>query len=113
MQLPQLPQTLWRTIKLLSASLIVAALALELWHQYANRAGFALPAILTPLFGIERLVLLGHLIEAGLAIALSLKRSHNALTYGIYTFFVGFVGLVELFEPAVASEAAEAADPNE
>ncbi|MEM8642093.1 MAG: hypothetical protein AAGG51_25265 [Cyanobacteria bacterium P01_G01_bin.54] len=95
--LTKIPQPLWTAFKILSTILIIAALALELWHQQANLTHKVIPAFLTPLFWLERLALGGHLIEAGIALTTASGRMLNPFTYSIYTFFVGFVGLVELF----------------
>lgn len=89
---------IFRLIKILSPCLIISALGLEAWRVYAQWTGVIIPAGLTPVFWIGRVAIAGHLVEGGIAIALSPSRGQRAIPSGLYTFFTGFVGLVELLE---------------
>ncbi|WP_072620832.1 hypothetical protein [Spirulina major] len=85
-----------RLIKILSTLLILSALGLEAWHLYAAVVGMAVPAGLTPIFWLERFAIAAHLVESGIAIALSPSRGQHPIPAALYTFFTGFVGLIEL-----------------
>jgi hypothetical protein len=82
-------------VKVLACVVISGALGLELWNILAQGSLYTDWPIF---FGFGRFALIGHGIEAVIAIFYAPGKGKAPLSYGIYTFFVGTVGLVELFQ---------------
>ncbi len=85
-------------IKVISIILITSAIGLEIWNTYALLTDTKIPSSLNPIFGIERLAIIIHLVEAVIAAYKAPSRNKTPIKYGTYTFFVGTVGLLELFD---------------
>ena len=77
---------------------MTGAIGLELWNIYAIYNHIDIPNILQPVFWIERIAVISHLIEGIIAAYFAPSRNKIPVRYGIYTFFVGTVGLLELFD---------------
>ena len=84
-------------IKVLSTSIIIGAIALEIWNIYTNYAHVEIPNKIGSFFWFERLVVTAHLMEALVAAYFASKKDRSSVKYATYTFFVGTVGLLELF----------------
>lgn len=98
MTLATFKQTGFKLIKVISAVLILSAIALELWNLYVLQRGEQLPNISQIPLWFSHIALSAHFIEGTIAAFYALKRDKNPFSYGVYTFFVGTMGLVELFE---------------
>lgn len=98
---------LFPLIKVLSTLLIAGGLGLEVWRVFAVSAGLLSPAGLTPIFWLERFAIAAHLVESGIAIALSPSRGQRPIPTALYTFFTGFVGLIELRDRPVITPSAK------
>lgn len=85
-------------IKVVSTTLMMGAIGLEIANIYASLTNRTIPSSLAPVFGIERLAVAIHLVEAIVAAYHAPSRKKIPIKYGIYTFFVGTVGLLELFD---------------
>lgn len=85
------------SIKIISTLVITGAIGLELWNIYATYNHIDIPNILHPVFWIERIAVISHVIEGIIAAYFAASRNKMPARYGIYTFFVGTVGLLELF----------------
>ena len=110
-------QSWTRSIKVISMVLVLAAIALQIWHLVSP-----LPAFLDPVFRLTLIALLIHAIEGLVAAALIFRyrqdtRTRNVenvstvlldplpastplavIKAGLYVFFVGTVGLKEVLK---------------
>ena len=84
-------------IKHLSIILITSAIGLELWHLFAVLTPSQIPELLHRVFWVERFALVIHCLEGMIAMVYAPRKQQVAISYGIYTFFVGTIGLLELF----------------
>lgn len=91
-------QNIVTSIKVISIILITCAIGLESWNLYAIYTQTHIPNIPCPIFWIERVAVISHLIEGIIAAYFAPSRNEIPIKYGIYTFFVGTVGLLELFK---------------
>ena len=85
-------------VKILSTVLMICAIGLELWNIYALSNQIDIPQNIKPIFWIERVAVIAHLIEAIIAAFKAGSKDKIWYQYGAYTFFVGTVGLMELFD---------------
>ena len=110
-------QSWTRSIKVISMVLVLAAIALHIWHLVSP-----LPAFLDPVFRLTLVALLIHAIEGLVAAVLIFRYRQNTRTRnvenvstvlldhlpastplavikaGLYVFFVGTVGLIEVLK---------------
>ncbi|MFM7574037.1 MAG: hypothetical protein ACKO4S_13020 [Snowella sp.] len=93
-----MPKRLMTIIKIISTTLIIGVLGLELGNLYALRSQMTPLDLPFPLLWIGRFALVAHFLEGIIAFIYAPSRNQPAIASGIYTFFVGTVGLVELFE---------------
>ena len=93
-----MPKLLLTMIKIISTTLILGVLGLELRNLYAVQSQMTPFELPFPLFWIGRFALVAHFLEGIVAFIYAPSRNQPAIASGIYTFFVGTVGLVELFE---------------
>lgn len=93
-----MPKRLVIIIKIISTTLIIGVLGLELGNLYVLRSQMTPLDLPFPLLWIGRFALVAHFLEGLVAFIYAPSRNQPAIASGIYTFFVGTVGLVELFE---------------
>ena len=93
-----MPKLLLTMIKIISTTLILGVLGLELRNLYAVQSQMTPFDLPFPLLWIGRFALVAHFLEGMIAFIYAPSRNQPAIASGIYTFFVGTVGLVELFE---------------
>ncbi|MBW4563857.1 MAG: hypothetical protein KME32_22490 [Mojavia pulchra JT2-VF2] len=97
MKLNNIKHNFFPIIKIISSVLIASAIGLELWNIYAAINNIKVPNSLNPVFWIERIAVVSHLVEAVIAAFYAPSKQKMPLQYGTYTFFVGTVALLELF----------------
>ena len=85
-------------IKILSTVLMISAIGLEIWNIYALTNKIPIPSNIIPIFWIERVAVISHLIEAIIAAFKAGSKDKIWYKYSVYTFFVGTIGLMELFD---------------
>ncbi|HBB31291.1 MAG TPA: hypothetical protein DDZ80_08215 [Cyanobacteria bacterium UBA8803] len=98
MNLSLIKKKVFPIIKIVSTTLIVGAMGLEIGNIYASLINHPLPQSLTPVLWIGRLAVTSHLVEGCVAAYKAPSRKEIPIKYGTYTFFVGTVGLLELFD---------------
>lgn len=92
--LPTHPRIL-NTIKVISSTLIAAALALLVGKLNGMIAGHAW---LENVFWVGAIALLFHGVEGIAASVLAYRLKENPLKAGVYTFWTGVAGLTELLQ---------------
>lgn len=85
-------------IKILSTVLMICAIGLEIGNIYAVLNQITVPSSIKPIFWIERVAVLAHLVEAIIAAFSAASKDKIWYKYSVYTFFVGTIGLMELFD---------------